>query len=189
MNLRLLLYFAFLLLSSCKKEITTTFPQGTWTLKEFVVNESKWSNYSCRFEQANFENLINTLNVTYDNNHLNFTSEKSDDLKIIKSENIHESISFCENYEKNFLLKGGGTVSNYTLLTLRTKKLKKIKFTFAQLNDSLMIGEFWVKNQALERYDAPNMTSGEWEIENINIKGPISTPFKSKIMGVYKLEK
>lgn len=190
MNLKLLLCGVFFLLLACKKEITTTFPQGSWILKEFVVNEIKQTNYTCKFEQTNFENLLNNLRVSYDNyNRLYFISIKKDELKIIKSESSKESINYCGNFEKNLHLKGGGSVSNFTILTLRTKKLKKVKFTFAQLNDSLMIGEFWIKNQALERFDAPNMTTGRWEIEDINIKGPTSIPFKSKIMGVYVLEK
>jgi hypothetical protein len=188
------IYFIFFcllvinLIDACKKQNSINFPKGNWILKSFVINKVSPKGYSCSFNQASYQELLENFVLIYDGkNHLVFSSNHSDKLKIIESKVENEKLFFTPN-NNPYYGKIYGTENNITL-TVRTDKLKKLKFIYSLINDTILIGEFWKDNQAISRYDAPNFCSGVFNLSNLNIKGETTMNFESEILGVYHLQK
>jgi hypothetical protein len=68
-------------------------------------------------------------------------------------------------------------------------KQKKLILSYSLINDSTLIGVFWEKGQAIERFDEPTFCTGTFDLYNTNIKGELKINFKSEILGVYHLKK
>lgn len=184
----LIIVLLFDLLGSCNKQSNINFPKGNWVLKSFVINDVSPNGYSCSFNQTSFEELQENCVMNYDGkNHLIFSSNHTDKLKIIESKVENEKLFFTPN-KNPYYGKIFGSENNISL-TLRTNKLKKLKFTYSMINDTILIGEFWKENQAISRYDAPNFCSGTFKLSSSGVKGELEIDFESEVLGVYHLQK
>jgi hypothetical protein len=129
--------FCFLFLS-CKKSKTFDFPHGEWVVSQFYH-----TNSSISFTNNIPEYLKNSLKINYSGGeyiyyHSNEGVEKFKIKKIEKNERNNHS---------------------YIELTLKNKKFKTFLFEYQIVNDSIIIGDYWKKNQQYVSYDTPNYVS------------------------------
>jgi hypothetical protein len=183
----------FLILTACQKQKSFKFPHGEWVLTNFVVNGTTINGYKCTFKTNQFDHLLVNCSFSFDNkNHLNYYSNKNDELKIIEINQSNNSRFFTlNNYFQTFnntSVYSYSSIENFDV-SVKTKKQKKLILSYSLINDSTLIGVFWEKGQAIERFDAPNFCTGTFDLYNTNIKGELKINFKSEILGVYHLKK
>lgn len=178
------------MLNSCEKNKNYEFPQGEWVLEDFVVLNKVSYGYGCYFDDLQFESILNKNTFSYyGGKYLDFNSINFDKLKIIEVAKSNDSVFFVLNNHNESWKNYDFATNNSYKITLRTKKLKKLVFNYSLINDSTLIGEFWEKNQAISRYDAPNLTSINYNLENPDVNAQANISFKGEILGVYHLKK
>lgn len=180
--MKLYLMFFVLLLLSCTKNKTFNFPQGKWEVFKFVAN------LGCKCKDQIDYGFSDDLPLCskcdyyyYGYNPKNVTIEYSGTQKVVFG---------YEGKSETFKIKKvesttNGTKTNFAV-SLRNKKGKLFQFDYTLLNDTLMVGDFWLVGASYASSKAPNIMTITRKYKDNSGKLMEGAYSKEEILGIFK---
>jgi hypothetical protein len=177
----ILIIIIFIVLTSCNKQKTFNFPIGKWEAIDYIANR----NCKSKLEN-NYGFLDNTDFCQQCDNY--FLNKPVGIISVEYTGNDKLILSSPEGIEefrlKKLDLETENLFQNY-ILHLKNKKGKTFRFTYSFISDTIMIGDYWIKNKAYSSFYAPNVHEIRC-IYKSNGKTVDGRSYKEEILAVYK---
>lgn len=148
-----LLLMIFVVSTACKKEQSFDFPSGKFVMIERTIKENPCSKYDKPYGnniKGIFQNEFqyNSIEMEFDGrNKIAYRSNKG-----------------VETFKIKKVTLASQTDSSKTLiLHLKNKKGKSFEFEYENIGDSILIGDYWIKNKPYFTYKEQNFCSVKCE--------------------------